>query len=79
MTPFPVLHAPEGCPKFVNWDKLNEHWAQRNHGQSLQRLAERGGLSTWELYINVHGMQWPNRHLPCTEEQALTLVKSIAC
>ena len=27
---------------------LNEQWAQRNHGQSLARLAERGGLDLAE-------------------------------
>ena len=29
-------------------ERLNEEWAQRNNGQSLAQLAERGGLSLIE-------------------------------
>lgn len=30
----------------------------RVHGQTLERLAERGGLSLAELWMHVHGLQW---------------------
>lgn len=40
-----------GCPRSVPWDIVEPHeeQAQKNHGQTLQRLAERGGLSPAEL------------------------------
>ena len=33
---------------------LNEEMAQRIHGQSLQRLAEPGGMSPLEIMININ-------------------------
>jgi hypothetical protein len=40
------------CPQFVNWDIVADHrrQAERNHGQSLETLNSRGGLSPDELY-----------------------------
>src|SRR5579859_2010602 len=37
-----------GCPKWIPIGMLNEEWAQNNHGQSLQHLNSRGGLSLEE-------------------------------
>lgn len=45
-------------PRDVRWE-LVEPWreqAMRNHGQTLERLAERGGLSPEELYLAAHGL-----------------------
>lgn len=42
-----------GTELFINMDVLNEEWAQRNHGQSLERLNERGGLSVEEIMAIV--------------------------
>lgn len=51
-----------GCPAAVPWSlvKPHEKQAQANHGQSLKRLAERGGLSPAELVhlLNGHGLNW---------------------
>lgn len=59
---FTVLHskreANEGMPDFVKWSELSEEWAQKNHGQTLERLAERGGLSPREIAANVKGKQF---------------------
>jgi hypothetical protein len=41
-----------GRPKsglFVRFEHLNEEQASANHGQTLSRLAERGGLSASEM------------------------------
>ena len=40
-----------GCPRSVPWDMLNEHRRQcfANHGQTPERLAERGGLAPSEM------------------------------
>ena len=47
-------------PRFVPWAKLipYEANAQRNHSQSLARLAERGGLSWMELRWIISGKGW---------------------
>lgn len=42
----------------VKFDVLNEKQAQINHGQSLDRLAERGGLSPCEALAVVEKRAW---------------------
>ncbi len=50
---FPVLHEPnyKGKKKSIPWEVIAPHEAQahKNHGQSLERLAARGGLSYREM------------------------------
>lgn len=60
--PFPVItrNAGEQCPAFVRWDSLNEEWAQKNHSQSLEELARRGGLDPTEVVANVEKRAWRN-------------------
>lgn len=38
------------CPRNISWSLIEPHeeQANRNHGQTLERLAERGGLSVYE-------------------------------
>lgn len=57
---FPIL-GKTGNVKYVKWDKLSEKQAQANHGQSLTRLAERGGLSWEEIYWNYYKLEWSDR------------------
>ncbi len=49
---FPILQNGEKV--YIDWDCLNEDWAQVVHGQTLQQLSERGGLSIEEVYLNVN-------------------------
>ena len=46
---FPILTNPK---EYIPWDAIAPHEAQalRNHHQTLERLAERGGLSWVEAY-----------------------------
>lgn len=46
-----------GCPRSVPWEFVAPHERQalRNHEQTLDRLAERGGLSPGELVAVVRG------------------------
>lgn len=37
------------------WVAPHEEQARSNHSQSLERLAQRGGLGPDELYLAVHG------------------------
>ena len=50
---FPVLNPPEGFPRYVKWDALNEDWAKKIHQQDLGKLASRGGLSVDEIVMNT--------------------------
>jgi hypothetical protein len=64
---FPVLMTGEaaelralGCPRVVPWDFVADNAAQclHNHGQSPERLAERGGLAQCEMVAVVEGRKW---------------------
>lgn len=50
----------EGCPTSVPWSVVTPHetQAQRNHGQSLPRLAQRGGLSPDEMLAVLEDRDW---------------------
>lgn len=54
---FPILH---GQGASVDWQLVADHaqQANRNHGQSVARLAERGGLSWCELFAVLHNKRW---------------------
>jgi hypothetical protein len=63
---FPVLLSgrerrtyPE-CPRTIPWSLIapHEEQAQANHEQTLQRLAERGGLDPTELYAVLRDQKW---------------------
>ena len=50
-------------PRFLPWEKVApfEDNCQRNHYQSLTRLAERGGLTWGELRLVIEGKSWDGR------------------
>lgn len=49
MNGFPIIDSKPA--EAINWDIIRPHanQAMKNHGQTLERLAERGGLSWVEL------------------------------
>lgn len=49
-----------GCPKTIPFSLLAPHekQAQHNHGQTLKRLAERGGLSPDEAVAVLEDREW---------------------
>lgn len=57
---FPLIRTArnrnENLPDYVLYRELApfEHQALKNHGQTLQRLAERGGMSAREIYAVCH-------------------------
>ncbi len=59
---FPVLgHRRDKFPlDAVPWAFLapHENQARRNHGQTLEQLADRGGLSAKEMLAVVTGRHW---------------------
>ena len=75
---FPVLHASRyGCPASIPWERLSEEWAQRLHGQSLERLALGGGLDPFEIAANVHKLT-PEEADSVSEEQCIEIVKEMS-
>lgn len=76
---FPVLAGSDwreyqqlGMPRAVPWRLLGTHEAQAllNHGQTLQRLAERGGLSPFEMRAIVKGLGLRAAYMTPAEEYA---------
>jgi len=59
MTYMPLMHTGLA----IRMDLLNERQAQINHGQTLQRLAERGGLSPCEALAIAERREWRKRGL----------------
>lgn len=61
---FPILIDHEGtagpCPSAIPWECIApyEKHALNNHGQTLERLAQRGGLSPIEAYMVFIGRRW---------------------
>lgn len=53
-----------------------EEQALRNHSQSLQRLAERGGMDACEILGIVHGLRW--RQLKPHPDDEANLIKWVA-
>lgn len=55
---FPIMSS--NLMASVPWAFLAPHeaQAQRNHSQSLKRLAERGGLAACEAIDIVKGLRW---------------------
>lgn len=75
--PFPVhpeYRGKDGDPDSVKWSELSEAHAQRIHGQTLKRLAERGGLSPHEIVLNVEGLPWA---AGVTDKHALEVMNRI--
>ncbi len=50
------------------WVALHEEQAKQNHAQTLQRLAERGGLDPGELWAVVHRKRWREAPTPAVAE-----------
>lgn len=45
--------ANNNCPTSVDNSLLNEEMAKMNHGQTLERLNERGGMGIREMVANI--------------------------
>lgn len=61
---FPILRTKgqveRGVPRSIPWAAIEPHRARahKNHDQTLERLAERGGLDLTELWWVVHDRPW---------------------
>lgn len=78
---FPVLgvdgraYSGLGAPSSVPWRLLAPHEAQalRNHEQTLERLAARGGLAPYEMRLIVEGRAWRGEKAPPPAEEVAWL------
>ena len=92
MTSYPVLQGQTEeahkarrerlpYPKSVPWSIVKDHetQAQRNHSQSLGRLAERGGLSPMELWCVVYDKDYFEalRKEGMTESKAIEWLRTL--
>lgn len=67
---FMPLHSEDrrntkDCPEKIPISMLMERGAQRNHGQTLQRLAQRGGLGAYEIIANLDGISLIEAWIKC--------------
>ena len=69
-----------GAPISVPWDFLAPHERQAvaNHDQTLQRLAERGGLGSTEMLCVLDGLPWRLRHRTADGTRYLTEEEGLA-
>lgn len=79
---FPILEtspAPQGAKQDVPWGLVEPHreQAQLNHYQSLERLAERGGLSWCELIAVLEDRPWRRMDNDIAEQQVRTLLRDL--
>lgn len=63
----------------IAWEvaELGRHQAMRNHGQTLERLAERGGLSPFEMACALAGSGLFDGIKP-SQEQAMIMLAGAA-
>ena len=55
--------------KAIPWELIEAHedQAQHNHGQTLNRLAERGGLGPSEAWAIINDVPWRRWNEPACE------------
>lgn len=60
----------------IPWAMISPHerQAQINHGQSLERLAQRGGLGASEAIAIIEGRRWRDVK-PCVENEVYLVNK----
>ena len=65
-------------PRTVPWELVRDHdkQAQSNHSQTLERLAQRGGLSPLELWCVVNDMKWHQKG-DMTEAKAIEWLRTV--
>ncbi len=79
MKEFPIMISNQKGKEHIPYDiiKPHEEQALRNHYQTLDRLAERGGLSWAEVYAVLTDSKFPSREEYISEEFYEEKVKEI--
>ncbi len=76
--PYPILESRRGPKQYIPRGLLSPHeqQARRNHGQSLSRLAQRGGLSWTEALAIIEDKNW--RDAEHDEKMAEATIRKMA-
>lgn len=67
--------------EYIPWHVLAPHesQAQKNHGgQSLERLAQRGGLSWQEIYAIINDKAWSQIKIPPMPEAKKAVLEYVS-
>jgi hypothetical protein len=66
------------CPDDIPWDMIAPHekWAMYNHDQTLERLAERGGLGPREILAVLDHRPLTFRDRKRDDREAVDLLKA---
>ena len=78
---YPVLGAlGEKQQEYIPWDILAPHEARalRNHGQTLEQLAARGGLGWVEIVWILLDKRWGGPPNPSTDVARSAVLKYVA-
>ncbi|AWJ85132.1 hypothetical protein TSH58p_17355 [Azospirillum sp. TSH58] len=78
---FPILYParpPADAPRSIPWSLVAPHRAQAqiNHGQTLERLAERGGLAPCELLAVLEDRPHRRMHLEDAIRQVRAMIEA---
>jgi len=65
-----------GCPQQVPMDLLDEATAQQNHGQTLKRLKERGGLGVHEAIAIIRKQPYKG-YMGLSMDEAIKLLNKL--
>lgn len=79
MKEFPIMKLDRKGKDYIPYDVIEPHEKQalKNHGQTLERLAERGGLSWAEAYAVLTDSSFPLRKDYISEEYYEEKVREI--
>jgi len=66
--------------KAIPWTVISQHekQAQHNHGQTLNRLAERGGLGPSEAVVIIQNRPWRHLDGPACERILMRLIINLS-
>jgi len=64
----------QGTPLAVDMRNLSDRQAHRNHNQSLERLAKRGGLSPQEALALMNEREW-TAYRETTDQEAVLFLR----
>ena len=71
----PIMQAAQFGISSVSWSLFERHQEQalKNHSQTLERLAERGGLSCCEALAIIENRRWKRMDPKAAADQLISL------
>lgn len=74
-TNMPILKSAKSSIPCIRWSAIagHERQAMQNHGQTLERLAERGGLGVCEAVAIIEDRKWHRMDKQTAEDRLMAL------